>query len=48
MHGFISMLNPILSRTLTRFKYAFQRALDRRANQNIAIDLKDIPITRLI
>jgi hypothetical protein len=29
MHGFISMLNPILSRTLTRLKYAFKRALDK-------------------
>jgi hypothetical protein len=44
MHGFISMLNPILS-ILT---LNMQRALERRANQNIAIDLKDIPITPLI
>jgi hypothetical protein len=43
MHGFISMLNPI-QQSYFDSPLMLSRALERRINQNIAIDFKDVPI----
>jgi hypothetical protein len=37
---------PILKRLLDPLK-CYQRALDRRTNQNIPLDLKDVPVELL-